>query len=208
MDGIFCVNFCESRNGLPACRKAWHASCYTCLGIGKFPLRTTEDEAGNAWFKQERRAQRINQGVKGAHASIPFQCEGCWILNLEGRPRGDESNDVYVMCIRRANLDAMGGQAISTIQAHAAAVSRTVQNCRLMGKTPAIPNRGPMPCADELGMGMAVDMLFTSLTARPKLKGEKHIQFDLMQRSGLPFQWLGSRHRRGFEKELLLRRGQ
>ena len=91
------------------------------------------------------------------------------------------------MCIRRANLDAMGGRAVSTIQAHTSAVKRTVQNCRLMGKMPTIPNRGPMPCADNLGMGMAVDMLFNSITARPKLKGEKHIQFDSMQCSWSTF---------------------
>ena len=142
---------------------------------------------GNAWFKQEQRAQRINQGVKGAHASIPFQCKGCWILNLEGCPWANESNDVQVMCIHRANLDAMWGRAVSTIQAHTSAVKRTVQNCRLMGKMPTIPNRGPMPCADNLGMGMAVDMLFNSITARPKLKGEKHIQFDSMQCSWSTF---------------------
>jgi hypothetical protein len=32
MEGIFCVNFCESRDGLLACLKTWHAECYTCQG--------------------------------------------------------------------------------------------------------------------------------------------------------------------------------
>lgn len=77
MDGIFCANFCESRGNLPACRKTWHAECYECLGQGKFPVRTTTDEEGNRWFRQDAREERINKDVRGAHASIPFQCE--WV---------------------------------------------------------------------------------------------------------------------------------
>jgi hypothetical protein len=99
MDGIFCANFCESRGNLPACRKTWHAECYECLGQGKFPVRTTTDEEGNRWFRQDARADRINKGVRGAHASIPFQCEDCWFLNIEGQPRVSGLDDVYTMCI-------------------------------------------------------------------------------------------------------------
>jgi hypothetical protein len=130
-----------------------------------------EDEAGNLWFKEEQQAMRINQGVKEAHALIPFQCKDCWIVNLEERLTVCNLDDVYVMCICRANLDAMGGRAISAIQSHASALKRAIQNCCIIRKTPTIPLRGPIPCADKLGMGMAVDMLFNLLTAKPHLKG-------------------------------------
>jgi hypothetical protein len=96
-------------------------------------------------------------------------------------------DDVYVMCIRQANLDAMGGRAVLTIQSHASALKRVIQNCCMIRKTPTIPLRGPMPCADDLVMGMAVDMLFNLLMAKPCLKGEKHIQFDLMRRPKATF---------------------
>jgi len=40
----------------------------------------------------------------------------CWFRNLEGRdPRG-ESDDVYLACIRRANLDAMLGKSPLTME--------------------------------------------------------------------------------------------
>jgi hypothetical protein len=68
----FCANFCKSQGSLPACQKTWHTGCYKCLGKGKFPLRMMTDKEGNLWFWQEQREQRINQGVRGAHASIPF----------------------------------------------------------------------------------------------------------------------------------------
>jgi hypothetical protein len=57
----------------------------------------------------------------------------------------------------------------------------------MIRKTPTIPLRGPMPCADKLGMGTAVDMLFNLLTAKPCLKGEKHSQFDLMRQPRATF---------------------
>jgi hypothetical protein len=38
-----------------------------------------------------------------------------------------------------------------------------------------------MPLADNLGMGMVVDMLYRSLSAKPWFKGESFIQFDSMQ---------------------------
>jgi hypothetical protein len=127
----------------------------------------TTDEEGNLWFWQEHCEQRINQGVREAHASIPFQCEDCWLLNLEGQLSVPELDDIYVMCIRQANLDAMGGRAVLTIEGHAAVVKQTVQNSRLIRKMPTIPHRGPMPLADNLGMSMTVDMLSNSLMAKP-----------------------------------------
>ena len=107
MDGIFCANFCE-RGGWPACQKVWHANCYNCLGKGKFLIKATENEEGNIWYKEEWRAQHINQGVRRAHVVMPFQCEDCWIVNLDGCYPVPIVNDAYVMCLRQANLDAMG----------------------------------------------------------------------------------------------------
>ena len=132
------------------------------------------------WFKQEQREKRLNQGVRGAHASIAFQCEECWILNLEGRHVIEGLDDTYRMLIRRANLDAMSGRAVSTIHSHAASIQRTARNCKLIGKTPSIPVRGPMPIKDQVGMGVAVEMLFLSITAKGRLKDD--IQYDTMRK--------------------------
>jgi len=181
MDGIFCANFYESRDDLPACRKTWHAECYECLGQGKFPVRTTTDEEGNRWFRQDAREERINKGVRGAHASIPFQCKDCWFPNIEGRPHVSGLDDAYTVCICRANLDAMCGRAVLTIEGHAAAVKRAVRNSRATRKTPTIPPRGPMPLTDN-SMAIAVDMLYNSLSAKPRITGERFIQFDSMRR--------------------------
>ena len=82
-------------------------------------MEEVADADGNVWFKQEQRAKRLNHGVRGAHSALAFQCEDCWIMNLEGRPRLDGLDDTYCMLIRRANLDAMAGRAAPTLQGHA-----------------------------------------------------------------------------------------
>ena len=150
-------------------------------------MRKIQDEEGNKWYKHDNRIHRINHGERGAHASIQFQCEFCWLINLEGRPPVKGLDDVYIMLVRRANLDAMGGRAVATIEAHANAIRRSVQNCALFRKTPSIPTRGPMPMSDVTGMGLATELLFHSLTATPRLKGETHIQFDSMRRPRATF---------------------
>ena len=44
-----------------------------------------------------------------------------------------------------------------------------------------------MPLTDPVGMGLAVELLFHSLTAKPRIKGESHIQFDSMRRPRATF---------------------
>jgi hypothetical protein len=187
MEGIFCANFCEPCGSWPACRKTWHARCYECLGQDKFPVKRIQDEEGSCWYKHERRVHRINHRVRGAHASIQFQCENCWMVNLEGRLPVEGLDDAYVMLIHRANLDAMGGCAVATIEGHAASTMRSVYNCQLFRKTPTIPPRGPMALTDTVGMGLAVELLFHLLNAVPRIKGESHIQFNSMRRPRATF---------------------
>jgi hypothetical protein len=182
MDGIFCSNFCKYQRGYPPCPKTWHANCYKCLGIGEFPVKFTRNAEGNPWFKQRQREERCNHGIRGVHASIPFQCEDCWMINLKGHLPVPILDDTYVMLLHQANLDAMLGRAVATIKAHAAAVKRLVRLCKLIRKTPAIPPRDPMAAGDTVVMSIVVDMLLGGLTGKPRIKGQQHIQFDSMHK--------------------------
>ncbi len=150
-------------------------------------MKRIQDKEGNKWYKHETRLHGINHGVRGAHALIQFQCEDCWMINLGGRLPAEGLDDAYIMLIRQANLDAMGGRAIATIEAHALAVLRTVHNCQQFRKTPTIPPQGPMPMLDSVGMGLAVELLFHLITAVPQIKGESHIQFDSVRRPRATF---------------------
>ena len=84
---------------------------------------TIEEELGNPWHKEEEVQRRINQGVSGAHMCIPFQCEVCWMRNLEARNPIARKDDVFVAYIKHANRDAMLGKSPLKIANH-------VRECR------------------------------------------------------------------------------
>lgn len=136
------------------------------------------DEEGNIWHTQAARLKRLNQGVRGAHLVVPFQCEICWIRLMEKRDPSPEDAS-FVKCIRRANLDAIAGRAEKTISSHVSRMARVVRNCEALNKTPSYPSRGPFSEYDSIGMGTAVDMLFASLTSRGRIK--EHVQFDTLR---------------------------
>jgi hypothetical protein len=118
--------------------------------------------------------------VEGAHLCILFQCKVCWFRNLEVRdPRG-ESDDEYLACIRRANLDAMLGKSPLMIRAHRRETIAVLENSRLIGKTPAYHPRGPFPVEDPMGMSLVVDMLLKSLVAKGRIAD--HVQFATLQK--------------------------
>ena len=91
------------------------------------------------------------------------------MLNLEKRLPVAGIDDMYLMLICRANLDAMAGRAESTIGAHNNSIRRTVKLCNAFYKTPSIPPRGPMPFRDQTGMGVACEILYYSLVGRGKI---------------------------------------
>ena len=126
----------------------------------------------------------MNEGVAGAHISIPLQCECCWMRNLEGRDPTEE-DAMYVRCIRRANLDAMAGKASSTIESHRRIVDQVVKLCERINKTPSFEPRGPMPLSDPVGMGLAVEMLTKSVFAKGRIRDT--IQFDTMRGVRSPY---------------------
>ena len=139
----------------------------------------TEDEGPEWEAEQQKREIRLNTGREGAHAAMPFQCETCWMRNLEGRDPVSGQDDKYISCLRRANLDAMVSKAPSTIKSHVRRIEDTINNCAAIHKTPYFAPRGPFPLEDQVGMGWAVDLLMKSLTGKGRIK--KFIQWDAMR---------------------------
>lgn len=139
-----------------------------------------KDDDGAVWEGQEERSARLNTGVAGVHSVLSFQCEVCWIRNLEGRDLSPVSDRNYVACIRRANLDAINGRASRTIKNHIDHLKATEERCRDLNRTPNFPQRGPFPLTDPVGMGCAVDMLYRSLVAKGRITN--HIQFNTMRK--------------------------
>jgi hypothetical protein len=181
MEDLFCRNSSSSRGSWPPCRQMWHAECYTSRGdLPNFPTMSVEDKLGNPWHKEEERQRRMNQGVSGAHMCIPFQCEVCWMRNLEARDPIEWRDNVFVACIKRANLDAMLGKSPLMIVSHIRECRTVIKNAELINKTPSYYPCGPFPLADVVGMGLAVDMELKSLVAKDRIR--EHSQFSTLQR--------------------------
>ncbi len=87
-------------------------------------------------------------------------------------------DDLYLTCIRQANLDAMLGKSPLTIRAHRSQTLSSFQNAMRIDKTPAYHPRGPFPRGDPVWMSMAVDMLLKSLVAKGRILD--HVQFAML----------------------------
>jgi hypothetical protein len=111
---------------------------------------------------------------------IPFQCKTCWMRNLENREPVTGDDDVYVACIKCANLNGMLGKSPLTIQNHARESRSVVKNASLINKTPTYYTRGPFRLGDAVGMGLAVDMELKLLVTRGCI--HEHVQFLTLQR--------------------------
>jgi hypothetical protein len=77
-----------------------------------------KDNDGEVWEGHDAQAARLNTGVAGVHSALAFQCEICWMRNLEARDPDAMADHNYIVCIRQANLDAMNARAAGTIKGH------------------------------------------------------------------------------------------
>lgn len=152
-----------------------------------FPLAILHDEDGAEWVRQRQREVRLNTGADGVHSVMSFQCEVCWIRNLTGRDMSLPRDTTLRQCIRRANLDAFAGRAKSTIASHVRGVKLAIRLSEELGKppSPSLTPRGPMAISDPVGMSLAVEMLFHSVSAKGRIK--EHIQFDTMRKGRSTF---------------------
>jgi len=73
----------------------------------------------------------------------------------------------------------MAGKARSTIGGHRRRSVKIINNAVRLNKTPSLQDRGPFPLKDEVGMGLAVEILQESITAVGKI--EAHVQAETLR---------------------------
>ena len=134
-----------------------------------------QDKAGNVWYKEEARKKRLNEGVNGAHICIFFQCELCWVRNLEGKDH-IEGDEKYIMSLIRAQLGALSRKSHLSIKGHQRVVVAKARRCESIRKTPSYEPQGSFPLDDPISMGLEVDMLLKS----PMATGESMIMCSLI----------------------------
>jgi len=93
-------------------------------------------------------------------------------------PANLPGDDVLLLCIRRANLDACWARESSTVYQNMREAIRVFKASELLGTDGGYPKRGPFPVDDVFGMEIAAHHLLRSLDAG---RNAKTVQFQTMR---------------------------
>jgi hypothetical protein len=114
--GLLCANFGKERGArIPICKGAWHGKCYRQAENNVFPVLEAEDLDDSMLMAVDLASdipERFKLARDGDHLMWPFQCDDCHFQNLKG---ASDTDGVLLLCIRRANLDALWAREPATV---------------------------------------------------------------------------------------------
>ena len=125
---------------------------------------------------------------------IPFECELCHFRNMVGRdPDWLSQKDNYtLMCIRRANLDAMWSREPNTVKANLSRLRQDYIECVSIFPFPhPIPDMANHQMEDRVGMKSAV---WTLEVSRRGGKNAANVQWGTVRKTPT---WMGNLHDAG-----------
>jgi hypothetical protein len=129
---------------------------------------------------EEDNPDRFKCARNGDHLMCPFQCNLCHFYNIQRRGPGAKVQDeVLLMCIWRASLDAFWSRESSTVLANLRESGRVLSVCARLGVDQLYPERGPFEIGDLFGMMIACQSLLRSLAPG---KNTDMIQFETMRK--------------------------
>jgi len=132
------------------------------------PMRRGDDE------------ERFQYGRAGDHLITMFQCDLCHFRNMLGRnpTPSDLENRVFGKCLRRAILDALWSRERSTVSSNFRRVVALERLGSVLGFPGIVPELGPFPVEDSVGMKLAMAMVLKSLD--PGINAAT-VQFDTVR---------------------------
>jgi hypothetical protein len=147
----------------------WHAKCYVQDPKDKFPVLQASDLDDAVLGSEQLETDdpdRFRQARDGDHLMCPFQCDDCHFRNIQGRSPVDDHHDkLFLMCIRRANLDALWSREAGTVRANRGRFNKVMGLSEMLALENPYPERGPYPQEDSFGMKIACLLLLRSLDA-------------------------------------------
>ena len=167
------------------CNGAWHGACYKQSEKDNFPVFNQETEAEDLVSDdkmEEEDPKRFKEARDGDHLMTPFQCDVCHFENCKRRRPflGNTQDEVALLGIRRANLDALWSRERSTVKVNRLQGNHWVSASESAGWNDlALPKRRPFPLEDTFGMQAAVNML---LRSRDVDINAKCIQYETMRK--------------------------
>lgn len=158
------------------CEAAWCGPCFVELGTKNFPVRCLIDEDGED-LGNHLDERRFKEGRAGDHLMTPYQCELCHFRNIYLRNPSERSSidQEALEFFRRASLDAFWSRAPSTVRGNLNEGKRNHRFAERMGAGCLVPEMGPFPLRDSMGMMSAAAILDRSLDPG---KSETYVQWD------------------------------
>ena len=160
------------------CRFATCADCYIDSGILPFKVQRAFNDETVYYNRRREDEYKYLIARPGDGVLAPFQCEGCWFVNIYGRyPRGEESfaDKCVLTCLRRANLDVFWSRESSTVKSVGGYLKEIVRRAKEADRPVPLEPFEPWRVEDKQGMGIAIMMLEKSLS---KGRNTDYLQFD------------------------------
>ena len=196
MEGVFCAIVYWTLGTFPPCHSAWCGSYYTSEGQHLFYVsslqtqnqeRTEEEEErrmsiSGKWKQKEVNPLDLHQARNGDHAICPFECDLCIFRKLRGKSsRCELPNDkLYMVMIRRMNLDAFWARARSTVDQNTRRINHTLKFSESLGLLGPFDHSSPHPLTDHCGYEVAAAILMHP--RRPGRHDRSYTQFETMKK--------------------------
>ena len=148
-----------------------------------FPVCSAFNDESIYYNRRREDVMKYRMGRRGDSLIAPFQCEGCWFVNLHGRAPvvGNYSDTQKQRVIRRANLDLFWSREAGTVRNVVGSIKDVVRRSKDQGwLRPPLEPMTPWPLADGEGMGVAILMLEKSL--EPGRNSKTYQQFDTVRK--------------------------
>ena len=107
-----------------------------------------------------------------------FQCNTCQFQNCQRRNlrEGNKKDELFLLSIRRAKLDALRSREASTVQTNWYISAQQQEYGNSLGFDQILPVIGPHPIEDRQGMKVATTVLLKS-----QAKGKTLRQYNMIQ---------------------------
>ena len=185
MSGIICANFGCRINVESVCVSAFHGHCFQQGKTDQFPVLSIRD-LDNSLIDDssmvDEDPKRFKEGRDGDHLMVPFQCDVCHFVNIQGRlpQASDEQDRLLLLTIQRVVLDSLWARERSTVTANLGEGRRLARTHAMLGTSwDVMPQRGPYRKSDDWGVHLACSMVLRSLDPG---RNASHIQYETVRK--------------------------
>lgn len=178
---LFCANFGTRVGAKMPCNSVWCGKCYQAYPDDKFHINLPQDAS---CFVQVQKGDefRFVRARDGDQFLCPFQCDNCvfYILKHRTPDHSNPTDSLLMRCIRRVNLDAFWAREPDTVSDNRRDLEAGIKIANTLRIDPPFWPMGPFPTIDICGYGVAISMVYKSLS--PGRHDKSYTQFETIRK--------------------------